>query len=62
MVGTLIIKVLWKVFLPEEILGEFLGLHRLNLISKKNIIVIVFIFGITMIAFEDLYLTPQKFS
>ena len=61
MVGTLIIKVLWKVFLPEEILGEFLGLHRLNLISKKNI-VIVFIFGITMIAFEDLYLIPQKFS
>ena len=61
MLGTLIVKVLQKVFLPEKI-SKFLGLHRLNIISNKHFIsIIVVIFVITVIAFEDLYLIPRFF-
>ena len=56
MMGTLITKVLQKVFLPEKIISKFLGLHRLNISNKHFISIIVVIFVITVIAFEDLYL------
>ena len=61
-VGNIIVKVLQKVFLPEKIISKFLGLHRLNIISNKHFIsIIVVIFVITVIAFEDLYLIPRFF-
>ena len=49
-------KVLQKVFLPEKIISTFRGLHRLNISNKHFISIIVVIFVITVIAFEDLYL------